>query len=137
MVKKRLKLSFKSDIVSKPITYNLIKHYDTVINILQARIFPDEEGQLILDIKSESEDNIKRSIKYLQDEGVVVNVVEKTIVFDDDKCINCGACTGVCKAGALTLDKKTWELKVNQEKCVLCEMCLSACSVNAISLKIG
>ncbi len=137
MYKKRVELVFRPDIVNKPITYNLIKIYDIEINIFQARIFPEEEGHLIVDLKGKTKEIVDKGIDYLQKEGVIIRLLEKSIIFNAEKCINCGACTGVCKTGALTMDQETWELIVDHDKCLLCEMCLSACSIKALSMEIG
>jgi L-aspartate semialdehyde sulfurtransferase ferredoxin len=134
MYKKRVKLTFHPGIVSKPLSYYLIKRFDIVINILQARIFPQEEGHLIVELLNDDEQHLINGIQYLRDEGVDVRILDETILFDQERCINCGACTGVCKTGALSMDQKTWELVVDQEKCLLCEMCIPVCPVNALSL---
>lgn len=136
MCKKRLELVFGPEIVGKAITYNLIKKYDVIINVFQARILPDEEGYMVVDIKAKNEESIKKSVEYLQSEGVTVDFLEKSISYNQDRCINCGACTGVCRSGALLMDQESWELIVDQDKCLLCEMCLSACSMKALSLEI-
>ena len=75
-----------------------------------------------------------QGINFLKNTGVKVTILEETIKLDDKNCINCGGCTGVCKTGALTLNKKSWELEVEQDKCLLCEKCISVCPVTALSL---
>lgn len=134
MAKKRLLLNFPPKITDNPITCQFIREYDIIVNILQAKIFPGEEGQLILELKNESESDLKNAINYLKNKGVKVTVLKESISLDKDSCINCGACTGICKTEALSLDKNTWELEVNQEKCLLCEMCISVCPVGALAL---
>lgn len=136
MYKKRLMLNFKAEIVDKPITYDLIKKYDLIINILQAKVFPEEEGQLIVEIQNDKEEHLLEGIKYLEDEGVEVYIIEETIKHDKKNCVDCGSCTAVCKSGALTMDQNTWELKLNQEKCFLCEMCIAVCPVKALSMGV-
>jgi L-aspartate semialdehyde sulfurtransferase ferredoxin len=137
MCKNRVELIFKPDIVNKPLTYNLIKIYDIKINIFQAKIYPEEEGHLIVDLMADTPEILDRGIAYLEKEGVEVKLLEKSIIFNKERCINCGACTGVCKSGALTMDNDTWELVINQDKCLFCEMCISACFVKALSMEIG
>ncbi|MFW6381254.1 MAG: NIL domain-containing protein, partial [Bacillota bacterium] len=61
-MKKRVVLDFPSGIVEKPITYHLIKKYDIVINILQARIFPEEEGRLIIELENRHEQKINQGL---------------------------------------------------------------------------
>ena len=134
MYKKRILLNFPPHITDQPITCQLIRKYDVIVNILQAKIFPEEEGQLILELQNENEEDLKEGIDFLKENGVKVTVLEETINLNQESCINCGACTGVCKPGALTLNKNTWELEVDQDKCLLCEMCISVCPINALRL---
>ncbi len=133
-MKKRLMLKFSAKIVNKPLTYNLIKEYDLTINILQAQISPQEEGKLIIEIKNEREDKLNEGVEFLKNEGVEVVTLTESIIFNNNKCIECGVCTGVCKAGALTLNNER-ELKIIQEKCVLCGLCVDVCPVNALELR--
>lgn len=135
MIRRRAILTFSPQTVKKPITYLLIKRFDIIVNILQARVFPAEEGLLIIEMQNEDLHHILEGVAYLESEGVGVRLIERSINCDRDRCTDCGACTGVCKAGALTLDHSSWELLVDQEKCLLCEMCISACPVRALRLE--
>ncbi len=54
--------------------------------------------------------------------------------FQEDKCIDCGNCTAVCFAGALTMDKTTWKLNFDKEKCVVCELCIIACPLKLFNI---
>lgn len=49
MAKRRLVLTFSPKLVEEPIAYRLIKDYDLVVNILRAKIRPEEEGRLMED----------------------------------------------------------------------------------------
>ena len=133
-MEKRLLLKFSADVVNKPLTYNLIKEYDFTINILQAQISPQEEGKLIVEIENGSPQKLNEGINFLQKEGVEVVTLTESIIYNDNKCMDCGVCTGLCKAGALTLNEDR-ELEITQEKCTLCGLCADVCPVGA--LKVG
>ncbi|MEJ6952125.1 NIL domain-containing protein [Natronospora cellulosivora (SeqCode)] len=135
MINKRLQLVYHPDNVSKAIIYDLVKNYDIVINIIQARILPDEEGKLVMDIKVSKKSALDQALKYLNNEGIDVTILEKSIAYNQEACVHCGACTGLCKAEALIMDKTSWELLLDQENCLLCGMCVSACGFNALSLE--
>ncbi|MFP4016704.1 MAG: NIL domain-containing protein [Halanaerobiales bacterium] len=137
MYSKRVQLVYHPNNVDKPIIYDLIKHFDIVINIIQAKILPDEEGKLVMDMEAAEIYYIDKGIKYLIEEGVDVQTLEESIVYSKDNCIFCGACTGLCKAGALSMNKENWELVVEHEKCFLCGMCVNACAFDALSLGIN
>ena len=51
---------------------------------------------------------------------------------NQDTCIGCGACVGVCPVGALSMnyDGKS---QCDEGTCIDCGSCLSACPVDAIS----
>ncbi len=135
MYKCRVLLTFHAGTVNLPLTYNLIKRFDIVVNILQAKVYPDEEGQLIVEMQNEQSEHIQEGIRYLESEGVTVQRLDEALRFDSDLCFHCGACTGVCKGGALTMAPDTWELVVAQEKCLFCGLCIDVCPVKALSLE--
>ncbi len=137
MYSKRVQLVYHPNNVEKPIIYDLIKHFDIVISIIQAKILPDEEGKLVMDMKAAELEYIERGIEYLKQEGVDVQTLEESIVYNQENCVFCGACTGLCKSGALKMDNTNWELIVEHDKCLLCGMCLTACAFDALTLGVN
>ena len=135
MKKKKLVLSFPEKVVTKPITYTLVKEFDLVFNILRAEITPDMEGKMLIELQG-NDQQIKEAIDYLNDAGVAVQEAAKDIMVDREQCVDCGACTSICITQALNLDKKTKKLKFNKDKCILCELCLDCCPVTAIKVNI-
>jgi ferredoxin len=135
MVKRKLVLSFPENIVTKPITYRLVKEFNLEFNILRAEITPDMEGKMLIELRGDKE-KIEQSIKYLTDTGVSVQEATKDIIIDRNLCVDCGVCTSICITQALILDEKTSKLKFNKEKCILCELCLNCCPVSAIKVNI-
>ena len=126
---------FPYEKVTTPITYNLVKDYDLMINILHADIQPNKTGKLIADISGE-EDNLKKGLDFLKAQGLDYKLFTKTIIWQDDKCIHCGACTAVCPSGALRMDRDDWSLTFDKEKCLICEFCVKACPLNVMSVSI-
>ncbi len=135
MIKRKLVLSFPENIVTKPITYRLVKEFNLEFNILRAEITPDMEGKMLIELKGDK-DKIEQSIKYLTDTGVSVQEAAKDIIIDKNLCVDCGVCTSICITQAISLDNKTSKLKFNKEKCILCELCLDCCPVSAIKVNI-
>jgi ferredoxin len=131
---KRLMLTFSQKLVSQPIMYRLVKEYDIAINILFAKVLPNETGKLIVEFSYTKEKDFEKGLKFLRDLGVKIEPISKEIARDEDNCIDCGACTAVCRTNALTINRKTFEVEFNQEKCVLCEMCIHACPMKVISI---
>jgi ferredoxin len=135
MIKKKLVLSFPEKVVTKPITYALVKEFDLVFNILRAEITPDMEGKMLIELQG-TDQQIRDAIDYLNSVGVAVQEAAKDIMIDKDGCVDCGACTSICITQALTLDKKTKKLKFNKDKCILCGLCLDCCPVTAIKVNM-
>jgi len=135
MIKKKLVLSFPEKVVTKPITYALVKEFDLVFNILRAEITPDMEGKMLIELQG-NDQQIKDATDYLEKAGVAVQEAAKDIMIDKDSCVDCGACTSICITQALVLDKKTKKLKFNKDKCILCGLCLDCCPVTAIKVNI-
>jgi len=132
---KRLVLSFPEDIVTKPITYRLVKDFDIEFNILRAEITTDMEGKILIEIKG-SKEKLKEGIDYLKNEGVTIQEATKDIIVDRDRCVDCGVCVSLCITDALYIDKKTRKLGFDRDKCILCGFCQNCCPVDAIKLKV-
>ncbi|MBA7509331.1 hypothetical protein ES705_01277 [subsurface metagenome] len=135
MIKRKLVLSFPENIVTKPITYKLVKEFNLEFNILRAEITPNMEGKMLIELKGDKA-QIDQSIEYLTDTGVSVQEAAKDIIIDKNQCVDCGICTSLCITQALTLDHKSFKLKFNKDECILCELCLDCCPVSAIKVHI-
>ena len=134
-MKKWLVLKFSPEIVEKPFTYHLVKDYDLVVNILKARVTPNEDGVLAIVVEG-SDENVKRAEAFLKEHGVGVFLWRDMIVRDEDRCTHCGTCTAVCVPKSLYIDRETWRVEFDEEKCVACEACVSACPSRAIKVLI-
>lgn len=53
---------------------------------------------------------------------------------EKSKCLGCGACTGVCPVGAVTIGADG-KATVDESKCVGCGACCGVCPVQAIENK--
>ena len=135
MAKKRIVLTFPEKIVTKPITYQLVKKYDLKFNILRAEITAVIEGKILLEIEGTKE-KVDEGIEFLENEGITIQDAAKDIVLDKEICINCGVCPSLCITSALEMNPRTQELVFNKDKCILCGFCQNSCPVNAIKLKI-
>jgi ferredoxin len=129
----RYVLKFPPQSADKAFSYKLIKDYDIKINILKAEVRPGRTGSLLLEFEGLPK-NIRKGIDYLTTNNVSCEPLGKEIKFDADKCISCGNCTGVCFAGALTMERNKWELVFEPEKCVVCELCITACPLNLFEI---
>jgi ferredoxin len=125
-------LIFRKEIMYKPIIYRIAKDFDIVFNVLEAKIFPKQEGRIILGLTG-SDAQIEETLNYFKTEGVEVQILADMIKRDEQKCVHCGACTAVCRVDALYINRETMEVIFDAEKCVACGLCRLACPVNAMS----
>ena len=134
MVSKRIVLKFPHKLVDQPIVFKLVKDYDLVFNILQAKITPKEEGLMVLELNGTKE-NYAKGMKYLASVGVNVQPLSQDVKRDDDLCTHCGACVAICPTEALYTDKKTMKVIFDADKCIACELCVKACPPRAMVVK--
>ena len=134
MVKKRLVLKFPHKLLDKPIVFKLVKDFDLVFNILQARITPREEGLMVLEINGKKE-NYAEGVKYLKSNGVAIEPLDQDVTRDNDICTHCGACVSVCPTEALVVNRKTMMVDFDPSKCIACELCVKACPPRAMKVK--
>lgn len=134
MVSKRIVLKFPHLLLDKPIIYKLVKDFDLVFNILQAKITPKEEGLLILELSGKKE-NYAGGMKYLKDIGVIIQPLSQDVTRNEKRCTHCGVCISICPTHALSMDKHTMKVEFDASKCIGCELCVKACPPRAITVK--
>jgi len=135
MKKIKVSLYYSASEVTKPITYHLIKDFDLQINILHADISLNKEGKLVIDIIGD-DGNIEAGLKYIEDQGIKYKLFTKSLIWQENECVHCGACTAVCPSGALGMDRQSWNLTFDKEKCMVCELCVKACPLNVMCVSI-
>lgn len=134
MVSTRVVITFPAGLAERPLTYHLVKEFDLVINILFARISPEEEGKLVLELGNSSLEQVERGLDFLRAQGAQVEPLSRQISWNEAECIHCGACTAVCRAKALVLNPTTWELAFDQGRCIVCEQCVTACPLGILKV---
>jgi len=120
----------------KPIIYRLIKEHDVEVNILRADILPQREGIMILELKG-TQGNVKKALAYLQEIGVVIERLATRVRRDEEKCFQCGVCTGVCPVGALSIRREDMAVLFDADKCTGCSQCILICPVRAMEMSLG
>jgi Fe-S-cluster-containing dehydrogenase component len=139
MIKKTFVLSFPEAVVQQPIAYHLVKDYNWIINILRARVNPnenlDEEGMLVLEVQGQAT-SIDAGLDYLSRIGVHYEPLAQDVIWNEDRCIHCTACTSLCPTGALSASRPAMLVSFDKEKCIACEACLKVCSYQALTISI-
>ncbi len=131
-MKRRYALRFSPTLVEQPIVSKLVRIYDVDINILNADVASGRGGKLIVELSGSSE-AIQESVSYLNEIGIGVSEMVKELIFQDDACIHCGACTAVCSPRALRLGKDA-TLLFDAALCVVCGLCVQACPLRLFSV---
>lgn len=94
MYSRILRLRFPKTEVQKPIVCYLTKDYDLTFNILNATILPRKEGLMVLELSGPRK-NFREGIKYLQNQGILVENAAQEIKRDKNKCTHRGVHSGV------------------------------------------
>ncbi len=132
-VTRKLMLYFPKCECEKPIIYHLVKDYNLIANVFRAKVTPEEEGYLILDVTGSIED-IENAITFIRTFNVTVNQAGKGLIWDEKKCTHCGACLTHCPTHALHIaDPETREIQFDEQKCIECLACIKVCAFNACS----
>lgn len=131
-MKKRVTLSFPRRAIQMPITYRLAKDFNVAANIIRAQVAPNQVGKLVLELSGDI-DQLEAAIEWMRSQEINVSLASREIVINEESCVDCGLCTGVCPTEALVLDPDTFKLNFRRSRCVVCEQCIPACPVQAIS----
>ncbi len=129
-------LKFPKEVIDQPIISNLVRKYDLEFNILKATILLQQEGVMVLEFIGHKA-NVKKGIAYLNEMGVTVKSMAGNIRRDDEKCYQCGACTGICPTGALSLHRPDMAVLFDEEKCTACGLCVSVCPARAMEVSLN
>lgn len=134
MPKKKVVLNFPPQLIDQPITYRLVKDFGLVVNILRARITPQEWGTMVVEL-DDPEGKLEAALAFLAEQGVGVEPLSKELAWHEERCIQCTACTGPCPTHALAVaDRSTMTMAFDKELCIACELCVPVCPYNAVEI---
>jgi L-aspartate semialdehyde sulfurtransferase ferredoxin len=131
-VKKRVTLTFPRRAVQVPVTYRLAKDFNVAANIIRAQVAPNQIGKLVVELAGDI-DQLDAAIDWMQSQNIDVSLANREILINEESCVHCGLCTGICPTQALTLDPKSFLLNFTRSRCIVCEQCVPTCPVQAIS----
>ena len=134
--KQKYILTFSQNTANKPITYQLIKDHDLMVNIINAEITAHKRSYLLVEITGE-ESRLDSGIKFLEENDVRCEPFKKQLIFDESNCISCGACTGVCYSKALIMKESEFTVYFDSENCTACGLCIKACPLQLLSVNFN
>lgn len=130
-VTRKLMFFFPKCECEKPIIYHLVKDYDLIVNVYRAKVTPEEEGYLVLDVTG-ADECIQEACEYVKTFGVTVSYTGKGVTWDAELCTHCGHCLAHCPTDALYIaDTTTREVAFDEEKCIECLNCIRVCPFGA------
>ncbi len=133
--RKIVHLSFPPESSGSPVICRLVRQFDITFSIIKAQITPRKDGFLTMEIEGQ-EENWKQASAYLKEQGISLSAAEQRIFRNEESCMHCGLCTGVCPAGALTNDPESRRVTFDKERCTACGLCTRACPVGAMSVDL-
>jgi L-aspartate semialdehyde sulfurtransferase ferredoxin len=126
-------LKYSADAAKKPILSEAIIKTGVKVNILTADVEFSTETLVVSVIGGATEE--KSLISYLSKNGVGVEELKGEILKDEERCVDCCACYGVCPTKAITI--KDYRMILNNDECIKCKACIEACPTRALKLKEG
>jgi L-aspartate semialdehyde sulfurtransferase ferredoxin len=130
-ITQKLMLFFPKCECEKPIIYHLVKDYDLIVNVYRAKVTPEEEGYLVLDVTG-TPANIEEGMAFVRTFNVAINHTGKGVTRDEDRCAHCGQCVVHCPTKALCMpDKATRQVVYNEAECIECLACIRVCPFGA------
>lgn len=130
-VTKKLMFYFPRCECDKPIIYHLVKDHNLIVNVFRAKVTPEEEGYLVLDVTG-TEEAIQGGIDFVKTFNVTVNYSGKGVVRDEEKCNHCGYCLPYCPSDSLKIeDSATRKVVYNESACIECLACIRICPYGA------
>jgi ferredoxin len=129
-MRKRVYYWTDSEHINKPVISDTILNTGVKINILKAKVEP-QEAFLILELFG-SKETIEKALNYLSKFGEVEEI-SKVIKRDLEKCVHCGCCITQCPINVIYMDKE-YNVVFKEEDCVGCKNCLKACPFKAIEI---
>ncbi|MCL1467649.1 NIL domain-containing protein [Argonema galeatum] len=134
-MKKRVKLTFPKRAIQMPVAYRLAKDFNVATNIIRAQVAPNQVGKLVVELLGDI-DQLDAAIEWMRSQDITVSLASREILIDEDVCVHCGLCTGVCPTEALNLEPQTFKLAFTRSRCIVCEQCIPTCPVQAISTNL-
>jgi L-aspartate semialdehyde sulfurtransferase ferredoxin len=124
-------LKYSAEAAKKPILAEAVLKTGVLVNILTADVEYSTET-LVISVVGDAHAE-KKLLEYLQKNGIEYEELKGEILKDDERCVDCCACYGVCPTKAITI--KDMKMVLNNDECIKCKACIEACPTRALKLK--
>jgi len=78
MATRKVMLKYPEDLIKEPVLFRMAKEFDVMPNIRRARV-TDTVGEIVLELEG-SDEGLESGVKYLQEQGVLVEPLEGDVV---------------------------------------------------------
>ncbi len=133
MISQRIVIKYPPRLIEKPVLCHLTRDFNLDFSVLRAQVSPEEGGLMVLDISGERA-NYSAAMQKLEAEGISIQNLSRDILWDEERCTECGFCVSLCPSKALQASKKTQKMSYDPDKCVACEYCILICPVQALQV---
>jgi len=134
-MRKKVVLNFPPHLIDQPITYRLVKDYGLMVNILRARITPNEWGRMVVELSGNG-GRLEEGLNFLAEMGVGVEPLAKEVRWLEERCVQCTAWIAPCPTHSLGLDRSNMKVSFDRDLCIACELCLNSCAYRAIEISL-
>lgn len=128
-----LVLQFPSALADEPTVCSLATDFNLTFKIVEAMVSPDQGGKMVIEVSGAKRD-FSRAVRFLKDSQVQVHALDQELIRDVSMCTHCGACTGVCPTGALSILRPQMEIELDTKKCSVCGLCVPGCPYGAMEI---
>jgi len=124
-------LRYSADEAKRPLLAEAVLKTGVLVNILAADV-EHSKGTMVVAVLSDPAGE-RKLISYLRGNGVGVEKLEGNILKDDERCVDCCACYGVCPTKAITV--KDMRMALNNDECIRCKACIEVCPTRALKMQ--
>lgn len=78
MATRKVMLKYPEQLIKEPVLFRMAKEYDVMPNIRRARV-TDTVGEIVLELEG-SDEGLEQGVRYLQEQGVLVEPLEGDVV---------------------------------------------------------
>ncbi len=123
----KIVLKFSQRIMQNPLLADVVLKTGVRINI--DRAFVDASvAEIVIDVPDEDVEKVAATFR---DHGVVVHEMDTPIRFEEEECVQCGACISVCPLEVFSCNEDG-TISMYLKRCVLCKTCITMCPHGAL-----
>ncbi|MFH0861404.1 MAG: 4Fe-4S binding protein [Candidatus Altiarchaeota archaeon] len=126
-------IKYPPEAANKPVLAEAILKTGVLVNILITE--PEYKTEtLVISVVGDAKAE-RRFLEHLSKEGLESVELKAEVLRDNDRCVDCCACFGVCPTKAISIVER--KMVLDNDECIRCGACVEACPTRALKLKGG